>query len=270
MRTEINSENITVYKWIKIIEYIILIVLGALLAIIGYFSDGVSNSLSYALGVILVVFGTMNIVSGYLLFRSALCQDVATGTVSIGFAVVLFYLPDLLQQIISIFLITCMYVISVMFILNGIDHLGVFKDSKKNVRTSVLDFILSAFLVALASVYLYFHITQAEQIQKIMIIIVGGILIVAGIGCIVNLLKKVKNTNEMLLEQEVTKEETYNTSDEVMNTDVKVVDINDLKKEDRKKNRKRQNTQTQLVQVVEEKTEVSSDQTTTTDTAEEA
>ena len=240
VKKDISNEKIDLYKWVKIIEYIVLIVLGLILAITGAISEGVSNAMSYALGVVLIVFGTMNIISGYLLYRSPMSQDIATGILAIGFSVVLFYNPTLLQQILSVFLITCVFCAAVMFILNGLDHLGVFKGGEKKVKISVSEFVLSGILFALAGVYLFFYLTKKGEVERIMIVIIGGLLVIFGVFCIINMIKKVRNTKEALIEQEVNKEQTYNMSNEVVNQDVKVVDLADLKKESRKKGRNRQ------------------------------
>lgn len=241
MKKDISNEKIDLYKWVKIIEYIVLIVLGIILAITGALSEGVNNAMSYAFGVVLIVFGTMNIISGYLLFRSPMSQDIVTGILAIGLSVVLFYSPTLIQSILSVFLITCVFCSGLMFILNGLDHLGVFsRESKKNVKISVLEFILAGVLFALASVYLYFYLTKTNEVERIMIVIIGALLVVLGIVCIVNMIKKVRNTKQALIDQEMNKEPTYNTSNEVVNHDVKVVDLADLKKESHKKRRNRQ------------------------------
>lgn len=240
MKKDLTDANIDLYKWIKIIEYIILIVLGLILAITGAIFKEVNEDMSYPLGVVLAVFSTMNIISGYLLYRSPFNQDIGIGILGIGFSVVLFCLPNILTKIISIFLITVIFCAALMLIINGIDHLGVFKDSVKKVKVSVFEFILSAVLFGLAGVYLYFFISQKMDVDRFIIVIIGALLVIFGIFCIVSLLKKVKNTKEALFEQEINKEPTYNTSSEIINQDVKVVDLADLKKENRRKGKNHQ------------------------------
>ncbi len=253
MKKEISNEKIDLYKWVKIIEYIVLIVLGLILAVTGALSEGVNDAMSYAFGVVLIVFGTMNIISGYLLYRSPMSQEIVTGILAIGLAVVLFYTPTLIQSMLSIFLITCVFCSGFMFILNGLDHLSVFnKEAKKNIKISVFEFALAAILFALAAVYLYFYLTKTNEVERIMIVIIGGLLVVLGIVCIVNMIKKVRNTKQALIEQEMNKEPTYNTSNEVVNHDVKVVDLADLKKENHKRNRNRQ----KATHTIEETTEI--------------
>ena len=111
-------------------------------------------------------------------------------------------------------------------------------------------------LFALASVYLYFYLTKTNEVERIMIVIIGALLVVLGIVCIVNMIKKVRNTKQALIDQEMNKEPTYNTSNEVVNHAVKVAD---LKKESHKKRRNRQKASNTLEETKEIKVLPASD-----------
>ena len=92
-----------------------------------------------------------------------------------------------------------------------------------------------------------------------MIVIIGALLVVLGIVCIVNMIKKVRNTKQALIDQEMNKEPTYNTSNEVVNHVVNVVDLADLKKESHKKRRNRQKASNTLEETKEIKVLPASD-----------
>lgn len=226
------EENVSVYKWLKLAQSVILIALGIIFIITAYFSEGSTDkSLGYSVATVLSVYGLLDLFAGYLLYRSPFNQEVIFGAIIISLSVVFFVTPTLLYDILTPLLIGVMFTYSAMMIAYGVDKC-IGKGTKKNVATAVLSFLGAALLIAGAVVYIVFNNKDPEVIQKWMTIIVGGVLIIIGLVSMVSLLIKIKNTKRVLKETEFKKSATPTTNDtnEVLNHDVKVVDISELKK----------------------------------------
>lgn len=259
----IDDGTINQYKWLKIAQAIILIVLGIIFIVTGLLSKGaINNALSYCLGVVFVVYGTMNVVAGYLLHRTPVNSPVFIGLLSIAFAFTLFFVPNLIADILTPFLLTLLFSLSAMFILYGGDKILSYRkvdkkkseeeekvdekdfekikqlklEKKKLLKTAIWSFLLAALIIALSIVYLVFELTQGKYIEQYLVLCVGILTLVFGIATLMSTLRQIKNTKDMLMEEKMkTKEPTYNDSNEVKNTDVRIIDISELKSRKRKR-----------------------------------
>ena len=254
---DIDDGTINQYKWLKIAQALILIVLGLIFVLTAWLSeDGVNNALSYCLGVVFAAYGTVNIVAGYLLHRTALNSPVFIGLLAIAFSVIFFYKSDLLAQILSPFLITLLIGVSILLVVNGVDKILSSKKTKKkialekakedgkdfelikrlgnsvhqDVKSAVIAFVVAALVIAMSIVYLYFYVTQKAQVEKYLVIAVGIATFILGIASMVSVLRKIRSTKDFLMEEKMKEQTpTYNDSDEVRNTDVRIIDISELK-----------------------------------------
>lgn len=254
---DIDDGTINQYKWLKIAQALILIVLGLIFVLTAWLSeDGVNNALSYCLGVVFAAYGTVNIVAGYLLHRTALNSPVFIGLLAIAFSVIFFYKSDLLAQILSPFLITLLIGVSILLIVNGVDKILSSNKTKKkialekakedgkdfelikrlgnsvhqDVKSAVIAFVVAALVIAMSIVYLYFYVTQKAQVEKYLVIAVGIATFILGIASMVSVLRKIRSTKDFLMEEKMKEQTpTYNDSDEVRNTDVRIIDISELK-----------------------------------------
>ena len=254
---DIDEGTINQYKWLKIAQALILIVLGLIFVLTAWLSeDGVNNALSYCLGVVFAAYGTVNIVAGYLLHRTALNSPVFIGLLAIAFSVIFFYKSDLLAQILSPFLITLLIGVSILLVVNGVDKILSSNKTKKkialekakedgkdfelikrlgnsvhqDVKSAVIAFVVAALVIAMSVVYLYFYLTQKAQVEKYLVIAVGIATFILGIASMVSVLRKIRSTKDFLMEEKMKEQTpTYNDSDEVRNTDVRIIDISELK-----------------------------------------
>lgn len=254
---DIDDGTINQYKWLKIAQALILIVLGLIFVLTAWLSeDGVNNALSYCLGVVFAAYGTVNIVAGYLLHRTALNSPVFIGLLAIAFSVIFFYKSELLAQILSPFLITLLIGVSILLVVNGVDKILSSNKTKKkialekakedgkdfelikrlgnsvhqDVKSAVIAFVVAALVIAMSVVYLYFYVTQKAQVEKYLVIAVGIATFILGIASMVSVLRKIRSTKDFLMEEKMREQTpTYNDSDEVRNTDVRIIDISELK-----------------------------------------
>lgn len=196
----VNDTAITVYKWLKIVQSLILICLGAMFIVCAYLSDGLNNALPICLGIVFSAYGLIEIMAGYYLRRSIVGEEILFGGLSICFAVVLFINGDFLRNIISDFMVAMFIFYAIMLIVFGVDRILGKNPVQKSMPKAVLSFIGAAVLVVLDAIYLFLRSNDGtkDQLEKWMIIIVGGLMIVIGIIAMFSLLIKLKNTKKMM------------------------------------------------------------------------
>ena len=259
----IDEGTINQYKWLKIAQAAILIVLGFIFIITGWLSDeGINDALSYCLGVVFAAYGTMNIVAGYLLHRTALNATICVGILAIGFAVIFFFRASLLEQILSPFLTTVLFGVGAMLIVNGVDKclsgkktskaileenakeddkdfekIKQLKSEKKQAfKSAAIVFVIAFVVISMSIVYLVFYLTQQAQVERYLVIFVGAMTFAFGIFSLTSTLKQIRNTKDMMMEEKMKEQTpTYNDSNEVKNTDVRIIDISELKSRKRKR-----------------------------------
>ena len=202
-----DSGEINTYKWLKIVQSIILIALGLILTIISIYNDpkngdSAALALGYSVGSILTVYGIINILAGYLLFRSPFSSEIPTGVITICFAVVVFFKPNLIDTILPYVIMTALFSYFAILVIYGFDMI-IWREEKNKFK-GVVSFIESGMLLVLAIIYIVlWNIDKTKaSIEKCISIIVGIILILVGIFSLISTVRKVKNTKEALKEQE--------------------------------------------------------------------
>ncbi len=235
--TEATEERIGTYKWIKIGQSAILIILGILFvitAVINYKNnESVSAMLSISVGVIAAVYGALDILSGYLLNRNPYNQECLIGEMVLSLATVLFIKRDIINEVLSYFVSIFAILFALMLILHGVD-LIIGKGIKKSLPKAITAFILAGLLVGAGVTYLIFYINKRETVEVFMLLVLGIVLIILGIASLAVILIKIRNTNKMIkehqIEEELQSQHQVNSEDHPTNTDVKIIDISDLRK----------------------------------------
>ena len=105
-----NEIKITTYKWIKIIQAILLMVFGGALILIATLrikntETTSGDSISYCIGIAFLAYGIINMLSGYLLERSPISKEVSMGIIFSALGIALFVNPNFILDIIPILLI---------------------------------------------------------------------------------------------------------------------------------------------------------------------
>lgn len=260
---DISESKIDIYKWIKIGQAAILIILGILFVITAIMNrdteQSIGNMLSISLGVILAVYAVLDILSGYFLYRNPYNQDCIIGEVLLALSTVLFIKRDIINEILSYFVGILAIIVALVLILHGVDRI-VGKGIKKSIPKAVLTFILAGLLIASGIVYLIFYVNQKATVEIYMLLVLGVVLAVLGIASLSVVLIKIKNTNKALKEQQIQAEQETQmkiNTDHPTNTDVKIIDISELRKKNSDKKPKEGN---QDIVVVEEDDDKSNDE----------
>ena len=236
-----NTNNkdikIAVYKWIKIIQSLLLIVLGFTLILISAIRINKEmttsvESISYCVGVAFFTYGIINMVSGYLLEHSPNNREVLMGIVFSSLGICFIVNPVIITNIFPILIISCAYLFSIMLIIYGVEKI-IGKQIKKNIPMSVLIFICAAALIALASLYIFYY--KDTSVMNYALAALGFLLAVLGISSIVLVLIKIKNTKEVEKEEEIKRMHEAELARENQDVETKIIDISELRKRNGKK-----------------------------------
>ena len=229
-----NEIKITTYKWIKIIQAILLMVFGGALILIATLrikntETTSGDSISYCIGIAFLAYGIINMLSGYLLERSPISKEVSMGIIFSALGIALFVNPNFILDIIPILLICIFYGFAVMIAIFGVDKvLG--REVKKNIVAAVFLFILSGLMIALATTYIFFY--RNTSLLNYVLIGIGVMLFILGIASIVILLNKIKNTRMIEKEKEIKKQQE---EEWIKEKETKIIDYSDLKKQSGRK-----------------------------------
>ena len=236
-----NTNNkdikIAVYKWIKIIQSLLLIVLGFTLILISAIRINKEmttsvESISYCVGVAFFTHGIINMVSGYLLEHSPNNREVLMGIAFSSLGICFIVNPVIITNIFPILIISCAYLFSIMLIIYGVEKI-IGKQVKKNIPMSVLIFICAAALIALASLYIFYY--KDTSVMNYALAALGFLLAVLGISSIVLVLIKIKNTKEVEKEEEIKRMHEAELARENQDVETKIIDISELRKRNGKK-----------------------------------
>lgn len=236
-----NTNNkdikIAVYKWIKIIQSLLLIVLGFTLILISAIRINKEmttsvESISYCVGVAFFTYGIINMVSGYLLEHSPNNREVLMGIAFSSLGICFIVNPVIITNIFPILIISCAYLFSIMLIIYGVEKI-IGKQIKKNIPMSVLIFICAAALIALASLYIFYY--KDTSVMNYALAALGFLLAVLGISSIVLVLIKIKNTKEVEKEEEIKRMHEAELARENQDVETKIIDISELRKRNGKK-----------------------------------
>ena len=236
-----NTNNkdikIAVYKWIKIIQSLLIIVLGFTLILISAIRINKEmttsvESISYCVGVAFFTYGIINMVSGYLLEHSPNNREVLMGIAFSSLGICFIVNPVIITNIFPILIISCAYLFSIMLIIYGVEKI-IGKQVKKNIPMSVLIFICAAALIALASLYIFYY--KDTSVMNYALAALGFLLAVLGISSIVLVLIKIKNTKEVEKEEEIKRMHEAELARENQDVETKIIDISELRKRNGKK-----------------------------------
>lgn len=229
--------RIQIYKWLKIVQAIILIALGVIFVAVSQGTEESSpKALSLSLGIVLTIYGIMEVAAGYLLNRSLLAQDILIGLLFISMALVMFLRSDYVKDIVVILLMGVIFGYAVMLVVFGVDKI-VGKGTKKNIVGAVFAFIGAAAMLAGGIVYIIYWKKNSGQVIRYVMMIFGAVLSVLGVIDLTVFLIKLRNTRKMQIEQEIKEKERLVATEPDTSHDVRVIDINELKKENRRKRR---------------------------------
>ncbi len=234
-KEEVSDNRIDIYKWIKIGQAAILIVLGALFIITALLNKDTTNSignmLSISLGSILAVYSILDIISGYFLYRNPYNQDCIIGAVLLSLSTVLFIKREVISEVLSYFVGIFVIISALIIILHGVD-LIIGKGVTKSIPKAVFAFILAGIMIATGIVYLIFYVKEKATIEIYMLLVLGVALVILGIASLSILLIKIKNTKKMMKEKRLQEEQETQkkvNEDHPTNTDVKIIDISELR-----------------------------------------
>ena len=229
--------RIQIYKWLKIVQAIILIALGVIFVVVSQGPEESSpKALSLSLGIVLTIYGIMEVTAGYLLNRSLLAQDILIGLLFISMSLVMFLRSDYVKDIVVILLMGVIFGYAVMLVIFGVDKI-VGKGTKKNIVGAVFAFIGAAVMLAGGIVYIVYWKKNSGQVIRYVMMIFGAVLSILGIIDLTVFLIKLRNTRKMQIEQEIKEKERLVATETDTSHDVRVIDINELKKENRRRRR---------------------------------
>lgn len=229
--------RIQIYKWLKIVQAIILIALGVIFVAVSQGTEESSpKALSLSLGIVLTIYGIMEVTAGYLLNRSLLAQDILIGLLFISMSLVMFLRSDYVKDIVVILLMGVIFGYAVMLVIFGVDKI-VGKGTKKNIVGAVFAFIGAAVMLAGGIVYIIYWKKNSGQVIRYVMMIFGAVLSILGIIDLTVFLIKLRNTRKMQIEQEIKEKERLVATETDTSHDVRVIDINELKKENRRRRR---------------------------------
>ncbi len=186
MATKIQSgKDVASYKWVKIIQSILLIVFGIVLCAFSNSKD-IQNALGYITASILLLYGILTIGFGLIFSRGTLSAENVSGCALIALSVLIFITPDIVMNYIPTFA-------GVMFLSFGLIFLieGIINSTNKNrhLRFAIINYLLFGLFAILGIVTLVLNYSPSESnqelIKMILIIFIGIILIISGIFLIV-------------------------------------------------------------------------------------
>lgn len=238
---------VEVYKWLKIAQSIILVALGfififcSLSALKSNSEQDFYSALPICIGVVLSVFGLLDLLAGYFLHRNLMSEEILLGAISISFSVVLFTKASdssqLLASVLNIFIVSMLFVYAAMCIIYGLDRIFGKKGLKKNITLAIISFIGALVLIGGGITFLVLQNKYSGKVSQFLFLIVGIVLVVIGLVSFVSLIIKIRETKKALKLEEDKKNHLEEEKKEDMNSEVKVVELNDLKKE-RKRDKK--------------------------------
>ena len=186
MATKIQSgKDVASYKWVKIIQSLLLIVFGIVLCAFSNSKD-IQNALGYITASILLLYGILTIGFGLIFSRGTLSAENVSGCALIALSVLIFITPDIVMNYIPTFA-------GVMFLSFGLVFLieGIINSTKKSrhLRFAIMNYLLFTLFSILGIVTLVLNYSPSESnqdlIKMILIIFIGIILIVSGIFLII-------------------------------------------------------------------------------------
>lgn len=182
----LNPERLVAYKWLKLIEAIVLIVIGVIFACFCNNAD-FTRAVGYGFAVILLVYGLIEIVGSLLIRRSVFSSDVLLGLIVIAVSVLLLVYSGALAENASQFneIITWFFGIliggyALMLIASGVLDLLPKEGERKRTLRAVLVFVSAALLIGLDVTLWIFGFRQESEVNPVLVITIALSMILMG------------------------------------------------------------------------------------------
>ncbi len=205
-----TGKDVASYKWVKIIQSLLLIIFGVVLCAFSYSKD-IQNALGYITASIILLYGFLTIGFGMVFARGTLSAENVSGSALVALSILIYINPDIVMDYIPTFA-------GVMFLSFGAIFLfeAILNSLRKNrhIRFAVINYISAFIFLALGITTLALNYSNAESnqelIKMILIIIIGIILIISGIFLIIYyaLNPKFKVKEKIIVNKEGTKRYT--------------------------------------------------------------
>lgn len=197
------QKDVDVYKWLKVVQSLILVALGVILMVTNIAreegSDG--QALGYSVAVILSLYGLLELFAGYLFHRSVFNQEIIFGTVAVALSVTLYVNPTIVNTLLFPFLIGALFTYAAVLVVSAIDEIVYKKSEKRATLYGVLDVLAAVIFVVAAIVFIIFNANEGEQVIRYLIVVMGAVLIALGIFLLVRCLVKAHETKKLLKEE---------------------------------------------------------------------
>lgn len=186
MARKINTgKDVASYKWVKIIQSLLLIIFGAVLCAFCNSKD-IQNALGYITASIILLYGFLTIGFGMVFARGTLSAENVSGSALVALSILIYVNPNIVMDYIPTFA-------GVMFLAFGSIFLieGIINSLKKNrhVRFAVINYLSASLFIILGITTLVLNYSSSESnqelIRMILIIIIGLILVVSGVFFII-------------------------------------------------------------------------------------
>lgn len=179
-----KGKDVASYKWVKIIQSILLIIFGILMIVFAYV-EPLQPAMPYVAGGVLTLYGALTIGFGVIFEKGLLSLENVSGSSLIGLAIAIFVNPSLLSQVIPPFTGVVLLCFGVIF---GIEIAITAYQAKKSGIKPLSKFIIystvCAITLGLGTTILILQYSQNPElnalIQSSINTIVGVILIIVG------------------------------------------------------------------------------------------
>lgn len=187
-----NIERLVAYKWLKMVEALVLIIVGVVFACF-YNNGDFASAVGYGFAVVLLVYGIIEIVGSLLLKRSVFSSEIILGLIIIAVAVMLLVYSGKLSDNPGEFnaLITWFFGIfiagyAIVLVASGIMEIVPKKDEKKRLPLGILELVVAAALIALDVVLWVFGFKEESATNPVLVLIIAVSLILMGLIAIGN------------------------------------------------------------------------------------
>lgn len=169
-----------IYKGIKIVEALIIIVIGIIICIFSG-NETFQNAISYCVATIALVFGLLTIAFAYLFQKGIASVDTISGTFMVSLGVLVIINPEIITNFIPLFFGIILLVYAIIFLIETIVYYLNVRFDKKNLTRAIIYTIVTIILSIGAGLVLA-YLDKAYQWINILI---GIMLIVIGIALII-------------------------------------------------------------------------------------
>lgn len=180
-----SGKDVASYKWVKIIQSILLIAFGIVLCAFSNSKD-IQDALGYITASILLLYGCLTIGFGMVFSRGTLSAENVSGCALLALSVLIYVNPDIVMDYIPTFSGVMLLSFGLIFLMEGIIVLA--NKSKQN-RYAIINILLCLLFLILGIVTLVLNYSSSANnqntIKMILIIFIGIILMVSGIFLIV-------------------------------------------------------------------------------------